>query len=370
MIVYPTKVRGETRYVVDYGYPAGKRRRDYYRTQEEANGVMEKAQKATVLAGKWWAAVRTDEKMEMIAVFKQMRDAGVTPADVWEAYSSGELAVAKQRRTLRESIAETILAKREAGRKKRYVDELEKYLNRFALQREDIPIDRIGPADIDKWFATRKESGETRKSNLGRLSSMFGLCHRRGYIPSNPCKSAESVSLDNKPPEIFHVEQLSKALKVCQRVAPAFFRPLVLGGLIGLRPEEAVALDPKNIDLKKKRLTVDFHSSKIRSWRIIELWPSAVMWLKRSDEVYRNAILSNAMARRARRKLRDGLRMPKWPQDVLRHSAASHLLAFHDGDEAKVAAILGTSPRELHRRYKNGMVTKEDGKKFMGLKPS
>lgn len=357
-------VRGKEKHVLDFGTHDGKRHRKYFDTEQEAIDAKGAAEKETALAGKWWAAVRADEKLEMIGVFKQMRDAGVHPADVWQAYSSGETQAVKQRRTLREAIAETILAKREAGRKKRYVDELAGYLNKFALQREDYPLDRITPKDIDQWFATRKETGETRKSNLGRLSSLFGLALRRGYLTSNPCKSAEAVSIDRKPPALFPVERLSEALKVCRKRTPRFLRCLILGGLMGLRPDEAIGA---KIHWKKRQVEVPFHSSKIRAWRIIDLTPPALRWLSVCPTSHRNAILSRSAARRTRRKLLGILGIAEWPQDVLRHTAASHLLAFYS-DEAKVASILGTSPRVLHARYKN-VVSKADARKFMRLKP-
>jgi hypothetical protein len=36
-------------------------------------------------------------------------------------------------------------------------------------------VDRIGVAEINQWFADRGEAISTRKSNLGRLGSMFDV---------------------------------------------------------------------------------------------------------------------------------------------------------------------------------------------------
>jgi hypothetical protein len=59
--------------------------------------------------------------------------------------------------------------------------------------------------------------------------------------------------------------------------------------------------------------------------------------------------------------------LKRWPQDVLRHTAASNLLAHHQ-DVGKVAAFLGNSAGILLTHYK-ALVEKEDAEKFMKLMP-
>lgn len=367
---YPAKVRGKIQYVLDFGTRDGQRCRRFYKTAKQAKAAKHAAKNAAALAGRWWATIRDDEKLEMVVLFKQMRDAGVRPADVWEAYSNGDLnGTVRERRTLGEAITETILVKRETNRKERYLSELEQYLWKFAQHREDIPIDQIGPADIDQWFAKRKEGPETRKSNLGRLSSVFGLCERRGYIPFNPCRRSEQVIIDHKPPKILSVEQVERMLTMCREITPEILSYIVLAVLVGIRPEELQKMESSKIDLRQKRVTVDFQASKIRTWRIIELPENALAWLRVCPIVDGKAVPCPSTLRRARRKLRDALGMPEWVQDVLRHTCASHLLATHPGSEARIAAMLGTSARVLHRRYKNGLVTREEGQRFAALAP-
>lgn len=368
MRIAPRQVRGKIRYVLDFGERRGERHRKFFDTEAEALQAMRKAEREIDLAGRWWAALPNSDKQGYIAVLKEMRTEGLHPSDLWKSYREGEL-ICRQRRTLREAIAETIQVKRETGKKKRYVHELEKYLLRFAKDREDVPIEKFGPKDIDLWFASREEAPETRRSNLGRLSSLFGFAARRGYIGSNPCKSAEVMSTDRKPPAILHVKDWARMLKACRKHTPNLLRYLVLAGFRGIRPDELAQMEASNVSVKKRQARVDFHSSKIRAWRIIDLPSNVIEWLKLCPKAHGKVAPARSTLRKARRKLRDALGMGSWPQDVLRHTAASHLLVYHEGDEAKVAALLGTSPRVLHSRYKNGLVTKEEAKKFMALKP-
>jgi hypothetical protein len=61
------------------------------------------------------------------------------------------------------------------------------------------------------------------------------------------------------------------------------------------------------------------------------------------------------------------LDLTAWPKDILRHTAASMLMATWE-DEGKVAATLGNSPSILHAHYRE-LVTKEQAKRFWGISP-
>src|SRR5690349_5487349 len=129
-------IRGKEKYVLDFGERHGKRARWSFATETAATAALRKAQRDNDLAGRWWSTIPAKDKQEYIATLKQMRESGIHPSDVWQAYQNREFTC-RERRTLREAITETIKAKREAGRDKRYVDELEKYLLKFAKDRED-----------------------------------------------------------------------------------------------------------------------------------------------------------------------------------------------------------------------------------------
>ena len=56
-----------------------------------------------------------------------------------------------------------------------------------------------------------------------------------------------------------------------------------------------------------------------------------------------------------------------WPKDILRHTAASMLMATWE-DEGKVAATLGNSPTILHAHYRE-LVTRAEAKRCWGIGP-
>lgn len=310
---------------MDFGTVNGTRGpRRFYRTEAEANSARRNAEKETKLAGDWWSMQSTEAKQSAIAVFREMAKDGTDPAKVWKAYKSFSHSVPSDSVGLKTAIYEMLNAKKAAGRKDRYRAELEAYLLRFAKNRESLPVAKVTVSDIERWFSDRKEASTTRASNLGRLSALFGFCVRRGYLMVNPCTSVERTSTDGIAPKVFTLDQVRLLLKACMKDEKPLLAYIALGVFAGIRPEELQKITWANVDLRRKRVMIDHSVTKVRQWRIVPLEPAACDWLKLCDKS--GSIAPNPTAlRRARRRLRDRLGL-EWPQDVLRHTAASYLL--------------------------------------------
>lgn len=59
--------------------------------------------------------------------------------------------------------------------------------------------------------------------------------------------------------------------------------------------------------------------------------------------------------------------MEEWTQDILRHTAATHMLALKQ-DAAAVALDFGNSPSILLRHYR-ALVSDQETKRFLALCP-
>ncbi len=92
----------------------------------------------------------------------------------------------------------------------------------------------------------------------------------------------------------------------------------------------------------------------------------AIEWLKVCEQRKLPLNISHMTRRRYIRKLRTYLGI-KWVQDIMRHTAASNMLAIHQ-DSAKVATFMGNSEAVLLRDYR-GVVFKHNAEKFMKLLP-
>lgn len=152
-----------------------------------------------------------------------------------------------------------------------------------------------------------------------------------------------------------------------KRNSPRGLAWFALALLAGVRPEEADRLQWSDIDLDRGMVTVDAAASKVRSRRIIHLMPAAVAWLKSARKLGAEMGVPRITRRRYLRAVRAKLGFEKWPTDLLRHTAASYLLAHHQ-DAGKVALELGNSPAVLFRHYRE-LVTREAAERFWNLKP-
>lgn len=266
------------------------------------------------------------------------------------------------------AVEETCHIKRDMGRRERYVSGLESYLRLFARGRESMPVEDISVEDIKSWFRSRKEKPITRSSNLGRLSALFGVCWRRGYIQENPCRKIERPYIDRTPPRILTLRQCARALIWTRNNMPEFLGWLSLALLAGVRPEECDRLTWDAINLQRGELRIDAAASKVRTRRIVRLSLACCAWLSLAKQLESPLPLPFATRRERQRKLKKVLRFSAWPQDILRHTAASYLLARHQ-DAGKVATMLGNSASILNQHYKE-LVPIEQGIRFCSLLPT
>ncbi|MGN6643009.1 MAG: tyrosine-type recombinase/integrase [Verrucomicrobiota bacterium] len=372
MKLSPATLRGKLGWIVDCRVN-GKGSRQFFEKHGEALKAFEDAKKQRAAIGRAYDVLPARKKSRIAAILDEIQKSGHSLEDVWMAVKTGngQKAVPVTIWTLETAVKETVKAKRAAARREDYIKGLELYLKQFIKGRESMAINQGSDRwvkDIEKWFADRNELPDTRNSNIGRLSAMFGTAWRRGIISENPCARVERASVDSKPPATLTHRQYTRALLWSLKECPGFLAWLTLALFVGLRPEaEADELNWNDIDLKRRRIVIT--KTKVRNHRIIDLkfCRPAIAWLTLAKLLGSPLDISLSTRRRYLRKLRAHLGFKRWPQDVLRHTAASNLLAFHQ-DAGKVAAFLGNSVSVLLRRYK-ALIFREDAERFMKCRP-
>ena len=242
-------------------------------------------------------------------------------------------------------------AKRAGNRKAVYLASLKYYLTRFAAGREPLPLAEFTTADVEN-FLKQFKSAATRQTWLNRISTLFAFAVRREFLLKNPCGKIERITVDRRAPKILTPAQA----EVLLRLAPTVCRPyVILGMFAGIRPDELLRLQWADVDLTTRTVTVN--DAKTRRRRIVPLEPRAVALLAGCPLQHGPVAPSNSTVRRFKRTARAGLGLAAWPSDLLRHTAASYLLALH-GDAGKVATMLGNSSSVLlahyHEPVKNG----------------
>lgn len=236
-----------------------------------------------------------------------------------------------------------IESKKKSNRRPAYIKSLHWFLTRFAAASEHVPIHEFTVAYIEKWLDPFR--GYYRQTWLSRLSTLFSFAQRRGYIKENPCDLIDRVTVDRKPPVILSPEQAELLLKT----TPATCRPrLILGLYAGIRPDEITLLHWSDVDLNTK--TVRVNITKTHRRRIVPLEPKAIALLSACPLKTGPISASASCVRRWKRKARAILGFKTWPSDLLRHTAASYLLALH-GDAQKVSTRLGNSTAIMLTHY-------------------
>lgn len=267
--------------------------------------------------------------------------------------------------TISRVIEDCLAAKVSANRRPSYVRSLKLYLQAFAKGRESKPIAEFDLKLLEDWFSHRKETPSSRRSNIGRLSSLFNYAWRRNFIKENPCRRLERIRIDAKPPRILTPLEARTILVYMSRHGRRRWRlpQVILGLFAGVRPVELTRLYWKDIDLVKGLVRIDASASKVRQRRIVPLSANALEWLRLCKP--------NDKPLGARRwkwigDLERGTAI-KWDKDLLRHTAASYLLE-REQDCGKVARWLGNSPDILLRFYAE-IVTAQDCLAFWSIRP-
>jgi hypothetical protein len=361
-------VRGQTRYVLD-STANGKRQRRFFRTASEGAKALKEAKQDRADLGRAWGSLSARQKADVMSILEEVQEAGMSLRDVWNTVKS--LPNSPQgSTTLGEAVKEVLAEKKTANCRPRHIGNLKWYLGLFIRGRESLPVSSIGSREIETWFAVRQESPRAKKGHVSLLSCLFAYCWRRRYIPENPVTRLAPVHIDRGTPSTLTVAQCSKALEFTRTERPKLLGWLALTLFCGMRPDsEADFVSWKAINLKRGRIVVGRSKLRQVAPRIIDLsfCPPAAEWLRVAKKLKSPLPIHFESRRRAVRALRAHLGFKRWPQDVLRHTAASNLLAFHQ-DAGKVAAFLGNSAGVLLRDYK-ALVFKEDAEKWMKLRP-
>ena len=250
------------------------------------------------------------------------------------------------------AVTELVESKRLGGRRKVYLDELKRCLLKFSAGRESASLADFTVQDIESWLAQFPGSW-SRHTWLSRISTLFCFAVRRGWIDKNPCAQVERVFVDKKPPQILTIEQVEILLRECPPTCKAW---LVLALFAGVRPDgELMRVTWEDVDLATATVKINF--PKVRKHRRIVPLPARAVALLRECVAMSGLVApSRSTLRRFKRRVCAALGFVAWPQDVLRHTAASYLLA-NNGDVGKVATMLGNTPGILLTHYHSPVTT-------------
>ena len=340
----------------------GKRSRSYWPSERAALAEAARLRDLDRLAGSEWAQLTDDEREALARLWARAKREGVDLVRLFDQRPTATPVSVG----LSSAIAQLLEAKRASGCRPVYLTNLRQCLEAFARGREAQAVGAITAADVEDWLREKGGTSHTRAMWRSRLSTLFGWCVRRKYATENPASQVDAVRIDHQPPRILTVDECQTLLNLARnhhfRALPWF----VLGLFAGVRPSELDRLGWESVNLEAGTITIDAAASKVRQRRIVTLEPVAVAWMREAQGAQMPVPV--ATRRRALRDLRERMGWAEWPADILRHTAASYLLAHHQ-DAGKVALNLGNSPGVLFRHYRQ-LVTREDAARWLAITPT
>lgn len=272
----------------------------------------------------------------------------------------------------------------DTGEETRHIRNVRNFLEPMAASFEGRAVVDISLPDLEGWFKGRTAAVGNKTSNDIRsaLVMFWNWCIREGIHPK------ESTPPDKLPaPEPEKMERRilthQELLDVLNNVKEEFRAWVVLGAFCGLRPEEIAPPRAPGMSKKSKRgirceeidwtfkvINLPEEVSKVPFPRRVPLSEAALAWLEwagirpgMTGPVCRRNPPEEGETSRLGKLLFGG----RWPQDVLRHSAASYRNAILR-NLPQLAEEMGTSVDMLNRHYHNPQA-RELGEAWFSLRP-
>ena len=328
-----------------------------------------------------WALLNANEKAGLMAVW---REAQLRNVDLMAAVMDRAGRANIKDKTLGKTIAEMIVAKRNAGQDAGYLADLENILNRFALGRESRTVAAIEAGMIGNFLDSLPI--DSRPTARSRISTLFNYCVRQGYRPDNPVRRLERPKVVKKLPGIMTPDEAAAAVAflvkpTVHRNVPVKFQPhrgdghealawFVLTAFAGLRPEEAMQLnrDALRVSLAATKPFVEVtpEITKTGQWRIVYPRPEVVAALNWALAHGSRLPLDPKRKRRAQVRLREVLHWAEWKQDITRRSASSYWLALTN-DLKLMVEMMGNSEAIFKRHYKKPVPQEQAAAYFAAL---
>jgi Site-specific recombinase XerD len=222
-----------------------------------------------------------------------------------------------------------------------------------------MPLAAVSPRDIDAFLARKKWAGTTRQQGFVYLRLFFNWLVRYEHLDRSPVQRAERPQA---APEhhLLTVPQVRRLLDLTAG-SDRMRAWLVLGVFGGLRISEVGRAIPQHIEETEILVPITKSTAPEPRPRFVPILPALKRHLPEKWDC-----LDEDHIKRQRTALALEMKWDEWPQNCLRHTAASmHYAAWQDA--GKTAYFLGhSSPKMVRERYARA-VRQAEALEFWGL---
>lgn len=248
-------------------------------------------------------------------------------------------------------------------------------------------LDSLTERDIEEWRDTKLKGSNRYRNNIhAHLRHLFERARVWGYIPKghNPAREVSSLKIPKAEPVVWSPKTLSECLEWYRDSekadAGAKIVFLALGAFAGMRPSEIEGvvgerdgLQWDDIDFKQRHIRVRAEvAGKLSEPRYITftekkgsgltkeladtMWDTLVSWIE-PHRKSSGSVCFRKCQRLVSPELREADLITNWPNDGLRHTWISSLLALGVSRDW-VAEMAGNSPGIIRTNYKRPLPEK------------
>ena len=287
---------------------------------------------------------------------------GGTAREALEAYCA-------QRESAVRSIAvealvpELIAAKEREGKSKRYLQDLRSRLGRFAQDFQGRTMADISTEELSEWLHGLRLASITETNYRRLIVLAYNFAQERGLVDGN--RATKATKRKEAPGEIgiLQVDEIAALLTAADTELIPFIALQAFGGL---RRAEAERIQWVAVDFDNSLILVSSKIAKNGTARHVEISETLKAWLMTDQRFSGN--VKPPDSRKLMEAAREAAQLYEWPNNALRHSAASYHLAAYQ-DAGRTAEMLGNpNPRMLYKHYQ-ALVKPKDALRWWAVMP-
>jgi integrase len=271
-----------------------------------------------------------------------------------------------KRKLVGDAVEEMITAKQRDGVSDVYLNDLRYRLGVFA-KRFHCNVVSLTPEDVQGFFDGVTLSPRSFNNFLSILRTFFRFAQERRWLSKevNLLESVKRRKDKRTPVEILTPDEMAALL---EHATPEIAPCLALGAFAGLRSEEILRLDRKDVTKRPGFIEVAADKAKTAARRLVPITDNLALWLS-AFPLDEGLLWKDTKAMFFKTRLQvAGKANVTWKQNVLRHSFISYRLAELQ-DINQVALEAGNSPKMIHQHYRE-LATPKQGKLWFSIAPA
>ncbi len=253
----------------------------------------------------------------------------------------------------------------------KYVENTANWLGKFAATFPGHDVGDLSKDHLNRYMAAYAElSAKSRNDRRAAVKLFLKWCVRNDYLDANhrllEADGLAKEASDAAPIDYYRPAELWTMLENADGQTRAV---IALQGLAGLRLDEVLRLDWRDVFGIPGHIEISTSKSKTRQRRLVEICPALEQWLApyrgTEGKVATQWQTVNGYVQ-AVTALRYDLKIPS-RRNGLRHGFVTYHFALH-ANENLTAQQAGNSPAIIHAHYK-GLATKAEASKWFAVVP-